>query len=104
MPPLETFADPLNERLVAFVRGIGFEVRAATVSQMTFLPELEIRDGAILVDEARSHHPGDILHEAGDLAVADPAERDAPLRSCGMNCEPRMAAVAPFLHMSRWLR
>ena len=72
------FADPLTERLATFVRGIGLELRAATLPPDTFLPGLDIRDGAILVDEARLAHPGDILHEAGHLAVADPAERNAP--------------------------
>ncbi len=72
------FADPLTERLATFVRSIGIEVRAATLPAGTFLPGLDIRDGALLVDEARLAHPGDILHEAGHLAVADPAERNAP--------------------------
>ena len=73
-----SFADPLTERLVAFVRGIGIDVRTATLPEKTILPGLDIRHGAILVDEARMTHPGDILHEAGHLAVTDPAERDAP--------------------------
>ena len=73
-----SFADPLTERLVAFVRGIGIEVRAATLPEKTVLPGLDIRHGAILIDVARMTHPGDILHEAGHLAVTDPAERDAP--------------------------
>jgi hypothetical protein len=73
-----SFADPLTERLVAFVRGIGIEVRATTLPDNTFLPGLDVRHGAILVDEARLAYPGDILHEAGHLAVTDPAERLAP--------------------------
>src|ERR1700728_2015116 len=77
----ERFADPLTEKLAAFVRGLGIEVRAATLSEKTFLPGLEIRDGAILIDETRLAYPGDILHEAGHLAVADPAERNAPTLS-----------------------
>jgi hypothetical protein len=83
MPPRERFADPLTERPVA-----------------------PIRDGAILVDAARSLH-GAILHEAGQRAVADPAEPDTPLRCCGMSREPAMAAgrgVTPFPHMLRSLR
>ena len=72
------FADPLTERLVAFVRGIGIDVRTATLPEKTVLPGLDIRHGAILVDEARMIHPGDILHEAGHLAVTAPAERNAP--------------------------
>jgi hypothetical protein len=72
------FPDPLTEQLVAFVRGIGIDVRAATLPEKTVLPGLDIRNGAILVDEARMTHPGDILHEAGHLAVTDPLKRDAP--------------------------
>jgi hypothetical protein len=75
------FADPLTERLVAFVRGIGIEVRAAALPEKTFLPGLDIRHGAILIDAERLTYPGDILHEAGHLAVTDPAERSAPTLS-----------------------
>jgi hypothetical protein len=78
MSGTSTFADPLTERLVAFVRGIGIEVQAAALPEKTVLPGLDIRHGAILVDAARMRHPGDILHETGHLAVTDPAERNAP--------------------------
>ena len=72
------FANPLTERLAGFVREIGIDVRPATVPAGTFLPGLDIRDGAILVDEEHLSHPGDILHEAGHLAVSEPAARHAP--------------------------
>jgi hypothetical protein len=77
----KVFADPLTRRLAAFVRDIGIDVRSAALPPNTFLPGLEIRDGALLIDEARLTYPGDILHEAGHLAVADPAERNAPTLS-----------------------
>jgi hypothetical protein len=76
-----SFADPLTERLVAFVRGIGIDVCTATLPGKTVLPGLDIRHGAILIDETRMTHPGDILHEAGHLAVTDPLIRDAPTLS-----------------------
>jgi hypothetical protein len=72
------FADPLIEKLAAFVRGIGIDVRPASLPEPTFLPGLDIRHGAILVDEARLKYPGDILHEAGHLAVASAEERAQP--------------------------
>src|ERR1700682_5348775 len=81
MAPAQMFADPLTERLVAFVRGIGIDVRTAALPEKTVLPGLDIRNGAILVDEARMTHPGDILHEAAHLAAPDPAERDEPTLS-----------------------
>jgi hypothetical protein len=86
------FADPLAERLVTFVRSIGIEVRAATLPEPTFLPGLDIRHGAILADAARLTYPGDILHEAGHFAVADPAARNAPTLSPGGGDE--LASIA----------
>jgi hypothetical protein len=71
------FANPLTERLAEFVRGIGIEVLADSLLQPTFLPGLDIRHGAIIVDEPRLEQPGDILHEAGHLAVTHPAQRSA---------------------------
>lgn len=86
------FADPLTERLATFVHGIGIELRAATLPADTLLPGLDIRDGAILVDQARLSHPGDILHEAGHLAVTEPTARQAPHLSPSPGDE--MASIA----------
>ena len=69
------FADPLTEKIAAFVRGVGIEVRAETLDGETFLPGLDIRGGALLIDEERLRYPGDILHEAGHIAVAAPSQR-----------------------------
>ncbi len=86
------FADPLVERLAAFVRGIGLPVHTGELPAETFLPGLDIRDGGIVVDETRLAYPGDLLHEAGHLAVTDPAERSAPRLSPGPGDE--MATLA----------
>jgi hypothetical protein len=86
------FANPLTERLANFVRGIGIDVRPAQLPDPTFLPGLDIRDGIILIDEERLAYPGDLLHEAGHLAVTDPAERSAPKLSPSDGDE--MAAIA----------
>ena len=75
------FANPLTERMAAFVRTIGIDVQAATLPADTFLPGLDIRHGAILVDEQRLAYPGDLLHEAGHIAVAPPEQRAAPALS-----------------------
>jgi hypothetical protein len=75
------FADPLIERLTAFVHSLGIEVRETPLPDKTFLPGLDVRHGALLLDKDRLAHPGDILHEAGHVAVADPAVRNAPTLS-----------------------
>lgn len=72
------FADPLTQRLADFVRGIGIPVVAGETPEPTFLPGLDIRHGAVVVDEARLTYPGDLLHEAGHLAVTEPQARSAP--------------------------
>jgi hypothetical protein len=72
------FANPLTERLAAFIRGTGIDVRAAELRKPTFLPGIDVKDGVVLVDEAQLAHPGDLLHEAGHLAVTDPSMRNAP--------------------------
>jgi hypothetical protein len=77
------FANPLTERMAAFVRGIGIELRAEPLPDATFLPGLDIRHGAILVDGQRLAYPGDLLHEAGHIAVAPPEQRAAPALSPG---------------------
>lgn len=72
------FSNPLTEKLAEFVRGIGIDVRAGALPDKTFLPGLDIQYGAIVVDEERLAYPGDILHEAGHIAVSEPEARKAP--------------------------
>jgi len=72
------FSDPLVIKLVTFVRSIGIEVQACSIDWKTRFPGLEVRAGAVLVDERQLIHPGNILHEAGHIAVHDPALRAHP--------------------------
>jgi hypothetical protein len=72
---LPMFSDPLVARMASFVNGIGIAVRTADLAGPTFLPGLDIRYGTLLVDEPRLLYPGDLLHEAGHIAVAAPEER-----------------------------
>ena len=77
----KTFSNPLTEKLADFVRGVGIEVRTGTLPDKTLLPGLDIQYGAIVVDEDKLAYPGDLLHEAGHIAVAEPAERVQPTLS-----------------------
>lgn len=72
------FSDPLVIELVTFVRSIGIEVHACAIDWASRFPGLDIREGAVLVDESQLIHPGNILHEAGHIAVHDPARRSHP--------------------------
>jgi hypothetical protein len=44
------FSDPLIARMASFVSGIGIEVRVEDLPGSTFLPGLDIRFGALVVD------------------------------------------------------
>ena len=68
---------PETARIARFLESIGLEIRPAEIPGPTFLPGLTFHNGAILVDESRLLYPGDLLHEAGHLAVMSPAERAA---------------------------
>lgn len=40
-----------------------------------FLPGISIRNGSLVIDKEKLKYPGDILHEAGHLAVVPPQDR-----------------------------
>ena len=62
--------------ILAFLRGIGLEVAAADLPEGTdFLPGLALRGGVLAYDPVRLRHPGDLLHEAGHLALLRPEDR-----------------------------
>jgi hypothetical protein len=73
-----TFSDPLVTKLSTFVCSIGIEVQACPIDWKTQFPGLEVKLGAVLVDESKLIHPGNILHEAGHIAIHDPARRKEP--------------------------
>lgn len=92
--PDHQFSDPLTARIVDFLRGIGLEVRAGAVPQPTFLPGVFVERGALVIDEARLRYPGDLLHEAGHLAVMPPDRRAATSGDAGSDAAEEMMAIA----------
>jgi hypothetical protein len=64
------FQNALTAKIVEFLLSIGIEVLPAELREETFLPGIFVEGGKLLVDESRLTYPGDILHEAGHLAVA----------------------------------
>ena len=67
---MAAFSDPLTARIAAFLVRIGIEVEAGEVQGDAFLPGVALDRGRLLVDEERLAYPGDLLHEAGHVAVA----------------------------------
>lgn len=85
--------DPITARIVAFIEGVGIPVNAEPVPEGSFLPGIRIESGALLVDPATLDWPGDLLHEAGHIAVTEPTLRPA-LSDVPDNPGEEMAAMA----------
>jgi len=58
-----------TDRIVAFIEGLGIPIRDGDVPADAFLPGVRIADGGLTIDRAALFTPGDLLHEAGHLAV-----------------------------------
>jgi hypothetical protein len=69
---------PVARRLVTFLESIGIPVRIGGATEQGSVPGLDVQGGGIVVDPPKLAHPGDLLHEAGHLAVADPSVRGLP--------------------------
>ncbi len=67
--------NPATTIIVDFIRSIGIRVDVEPVDGETVLPGINISHGGLVVDPEKLLYPGDILHEAGHLAVAPPEFR-----------------------------
>ncbi|MCS3799899.1 hypothetical protein [Niastella sp. OAS944] len=65
----------LLEICVEFLNEIGIETSYRRISNKSFLPGLLINNGMIIIDKEALEHPGDILHEAGHIAVVPANDR-----------------------------
>jgi hypothetical protein len=89
-----TFLNPLTNRIAGFLNEIGLPVRAGEIPEPTFLPGIHVFGGVLVVDEGRLAYPGDLLHEAGHLAVTPAARRDSIDGNAGDDGGEEMAAIA----------
>ncbi|CAN0260731.1 unnamed protein product, partial [Chrysoparadoxa australica] len=55
--------------IAQFLAAIGLPVTRANLPSDSFLPGVAVRQGALVIDPGQLGSPGDILHEAGHLAV-----------------------------------
>jgi hypothetical protein len=62
-------------KILAFLDQIGLPYSMATIENETFLPGLKIDQGALVIDIEKLTYPGDILHEAGHIALTAPQKR-----------------------------
>ena len=63
------FCDTDTEKIIEFIRDVGIAVGDGEVGDQSFLPGIEVVEGSLVVDRQKLKYPGDLLHEAGHLAV-----------------------------------
>jgi hypothetical protein len=78
--------------IAAFLEGIGIEFEQGP-TDASVLPGMTVADGRVRVDPSVPAYPGDLLHEAGHLAVCDPVLR-ASIKKIDDDPAEEMAAIA----------
>lgn len=68
------------EPILRFLDEINLPYQLQPINGKMFLPGIMIRKGTIIIDKEKLKFPGDILHEAGHIAVA-PADVRSKLTS-----------------------
>ncbi|MFN0212891.1 MAG: hypothetical protein ACKVT2_01440 [Saprospiraceae bacterium] len=61
--------------ILRFFEQIGIEAEYGPVPEATFLPGIFIDAGRLVIDIDKLKYPGDLLHEAGHIAMAPSAQR-----------------------------
>jgi hypothetical protein len=90
----QLFNNPVTAAIIQFLNEIGLAVRAQTFDEKTFLPGIKIDQGTILIDPAKLKYPGDLLHDAGHLAIKTEKERRQSGTDAGQDAAEEMMAIA----------
>ncbi len=86
--------DPLTLKIVNFLTEIGLKVKVEKIWRKTILPGIIIKNGIIIIDEKKLFYPGDILHEAGHLAIIEKTKRTSININVGNDPSEEMMAIA----------
>ncbi len=65
----------LIELFSSFIKEKGICIEERTITGVTFFPGIEICNGCLIIDREKLLYPGDLLHEAGHIAVAPVEDR-----------------------------
>jgi hypothetical protein len=90
----DNVGDPLTRRITEFITEIGLVLRWEQLTEPTQLPGIAIDAGELVVDLAGPGYPGDLLHEAGHLAVVPASERTHLTGNTGADGGREMSAIA----------
>lgn len=67
--------EPALAKCVEFLNSIGIEASFSNIDGDSFLPGLSIENGVIIINKETLKYPGDILHEAGHIAIVPAIDR-----------------------------
>jgi hypothetical protein len=84
--------DPVAEQIMVFLKEIGLGVRLRPITDETFLPGVCLERGGMVVDPEALMYPGDLLHEAGHLAVMTAEQRAATSANAGSDMGDEIGA------------
>lgn len=86
------------QKITGFINDIGIPCNEGIVDQNTFVPGIDIVKGHIVYDAVMLETPGDLLHEAGHIAVLSVEDRStvtSPDVTGDLgNAQAEMAAIA----------
>ena len=85
---------PLITLIINFLRSIGLTVIEQPITVATVLPGISVAHGALVVDHAAIKYPGDLLHEAGHLAIVPAVARAVLHENVGDDGGNEMGAIA----------
>lgn len=68
--------DLVLERIFRFFDKISIQYNFTEIETETFLPGIQIKNGVLQIDLQKLKYPGDLLHEAGHIAVTKSEERE----------------------------
>ena len=85
---------PVTAQMIEFIRSIGLPVEFDVVDADAFLPGVAIANGGLRIDRQRLRYPGDLLHEAGHLAMLTLQERSLCSARLPVDGGQEMGAIA----------
>jgi hypothetical protein len=88
------FDQAVTAQMIEFIRWVGLPVELGEVDAEAFLPGIAIAKGGLSIDPARLRYPGDLLHEAGHLAMLTGAERSLCSARLPVDGGQEMGAIA----------
>ncbi len=68
--------EEIISKIFAFLDKIGIEHEESKIEGPVFMPGMTIQNGKLIVDPPAVKYPGDLLHEAGHIAVTAAERRN----------------------------